>query len=226
MLLSLNRSYNISVEGTYIIRLKGHSFSEEQAKECAESCERVGQKYQFWEAFDGTSGSLSVPPSLRGQSWISWLKNVDHHLSITEIACVLSHMSLWVRCMEIDQPIVILEHDAQMVKKFDMHSVYNAIIYLGSIEQRQGQFPILPIPPHGSINKNYHMICRAHAYSIDPPMAANLFSHILKMGIHESLDVMIRPELFTIVQTDFIAYDNFKGTTITNRKKDLLGHER
>ena len=31
--------------------------------------------------------------------------------------CFASHYSLWLKCMELDQPIIILEHDAVFVSK-------------------------------------------------------------------------------------------------------------
>ena len=225
-MLTLNRNYSLQVESAYIITIQNHKISEDQAIACAESCDSVGQKHQTWWAFDGTSGAIQVPENLKSQNWLKWIKVVDHHLSVTEVACALSHISLWAHCIEVDQPIIVLEHDAIMVQAYQTHPYYNAIAYLGSLEQKKGTMPVTPIPPHGTLNPNYHMICRAHAYALDPAMANQLLSHVLRLGIHESLDVMIRPELFTIVQPGFYAYDNFQTTTIVNRKKDMSGKER
>lgn len=36
-----------------------------------------------------------------------------------KVACALSHFTLWKKCAELDEPILILEHDALFVKKFD-----------------------------------------------------------------------------------------------------------
>ena len=33
------------------------------------------------------------------------------------IACTMSHMALWQRCVELDEPILILEHDAIFIKE-------------------------------------------------------------------------------------------------------------
>lgn len=35
------------------------------------------------------------------------------------IACTLSHYSLWLHCYQIDEPIMILEHDASFIREFD-----------------------------------------------------------------------------------------------------------
>lgn len=34
-------------------------------------------------------------------------------------ACTISHMRLWQHCIDIDEPILILEHDAYFVRKFE-----------------------------------------------------------------------------------------------------------
>lgn len=223
---TLNKAYNMTIERAYIITIPGHEKSEVLAKACAASCEQVGMPHTFWDAFDGTKDEILVPAHAKDAPWLPWLKVNDHHLSQTEIACALSHISLWSHCATIDKPIVILEHDALMLAPYREHIAYNAIAYLGSQEQYAGKMRVRTIPPHGSLNHNRHFICRAHAYAIDPAMARNLLAHVIARGIHESLDVMIDPDLFTIVQPGLFAYDNFQGeTTITNRKKDE-GEER
>jgi hypothetical protein len=235
LLKTLKYSYNTSIESAYIIRIKGHQYSEKKASECLMSCQRLGQNVVLWDAFDGTDNTnIVIPDHSKNASYLSWLKIFDHHLSISEIACVFSHFSLWVRCLELDRPIVILEHDAILLKNVSSFPCYNSILYLGSLEQKRGSMATSIIPPHGTVNHNYHFICRAHAYAIDPPMAKNLVAHIIQRGIAESLDVMIRADLFNISQVaGLCAFDNFTGeTTITNRKKDVslkqenVGRER
>ena len=223
---TLNKSYDMGVERAYIIRISGHEKSEVLAATCAASCEKVGMPHTLWDAFDGTSGTIVVPEHAKGASWLPWLKVNDHHLSQTELACALSHVSLWAHCATLDRPIVILEHDALMLAPYREHIAYNAIAYLGSQEQYEGKMAVGTIPPHGSLNHNRHFICRAHAYAIDPAIARNLLAHIIQHGIYESLDVMLDPDRFAIVQPGLFAYDNFQGeTTIVNRKQDE-GRER
>lgn len=222
---TLNSKFNTHVEKAYIIRIQGHAESEKLAARCARSCEEVGMPYQFFDAIDGTEGFLKVPDSLKNCSALKWLKVMDHELSITEVACALSHFALWVRCLEQDQPIVVLEHDAVLVKAFREFQAYNQIVYLGGVEQVKG-WPVLTIPPHATLNPNYHFICRAHAYAIDPAVAKNLVAHVIRYGIHESLDIMLRADIFPITQFGLYAYDDGGKTTITNRKKAIQGAER
>ena len=214
---SLNFSYNLEVESAYIITVRGNPTSESLSARCAASCDKVGMPYKVFEAIDGTSGVLKVPPSLESCSYLSWPKQIISTLTVTEVACALSHFALWCRCVELDRPIVILEHDAIMVKAYKRYTAYNTIMYFGGSEQAVGGWPVLSIPPHGSYGPNCHFILRAHAYAIDPAVAKNMVAHVIKYGIREPLDFILRADIFPIAQTELIAYDKPGVTTITGR---------
>jgi hypothetical protein len=217
---SLYKSYDMEVSQAHIIYIPNNEVSVRLAERCLKSCESVNQKASLYEGFDGTSNEIKVPLHCKDQSWIKWLKVTDHQQSISEISCSLSHISLWVKCMEEDKPLIILEHDAIMLHQYPIHQLYNGIIYLGCTEQRFNKnIESIPIPPHSSINKNWNFINRAHAYSIDPSVAKNLFKMVLDRGIYESLDVMMRVDDFAIAQFDLCAYEEPGITTIIDRKK-------
>jgi len=216
-LKSLFLSYDVKVSGAYIIRLKGHELSESLAKRCADSCDKVGMKYQYWDAFDGTKDGINPPENLN--PFMRMVKISDHFLTRSEVACALSHISLWAKCVEDDMPLVVLEHDAIMVAPYREHTMYNSICYLGCKEQVKQNWRVAPTPPHGSMGPNYHFLLRAHSYSIDPAVAKNMLAHVLKYGINSSLDVMLRADIFPIHQIGVYAYDegSFANTTILNR---------
>ena len=44
-----------------------------------------------------------------------------------KIACSLSHMHLWNKCVEMGEPIMILEHDAVFTRKFRLGKLLDAI---------------------------------------------------------------------------------------------------
>lgn len=213
----LYESYDSMVDTAYIITLSNNQLSKTLAQRCAMSCKNVGMNCEYYDAFDGTGNDLIIPNHSQNQSYIKWLKIYDHHQSLAEIACSLSHISLWAKCMELNKPIVILEHDAIMIKKFNKHKVFNAINYLGC----QGQNNCPEYPPFSTINKNWYFINRAHAYSIDPRVARTLMTKVLDRGIFESADVMIRLDDVAIYQDDVYAMDHPAQTTIVERKKDF-----
>lgn len=217
--MKLFYSYNMNVDKAYIIRVNGHERSEALAKQCADSCEKVQMPYQYWDAYDGLSGEITAPA--HHSQFMDLIKVTDHYMTRGEVACALSHISLWVKCVEQDQPLVVLEHDAVMVQPYLQHGVFNSIGYLGSHEQVNQGWAVMPTPPHASEGPNYHFICRAHAYAIDPAVAKNMLAHVLKYGINAPLDIMLRTDVFPVHQMGVFAYDvKDGGTTILGRPKD------
>jgi hypothetical protein len=219
--LNLFYSRNITVDDAYIITVKGNESSERYSLRCQQSCANVGMPYVVWDAFDGTKGPITTPEHSKNCSLIPMLKVTDHYMTRGEVACALSHISLWVHCAKIDKPIIIMEHDSIMIQKFTQMNSLNSIVFLGSNEWVEQKWPVYPIPPHASEGPNYLFICRAHAYAIDPLMAKNLIAHVLKMGIHAPLDIMLRADLFNITHQGVFAFDknvnNSTDTTILAR---------
>ena len=220
--------HEFDIEGTYIISIQGNAVSERLTQQCLASCKEVGQpNVRLFPAFDATGskvkvqqhdlglpvgelGSIKVPEFLQGQAFLNFLRLKRCDLLMTQIACFLSHYSLWCMCLDKDRPIVILEHDAVMVKPFLRHNYLNNIVYLGGSEQIHGSLRDTDtIPPHASDQQGLdRFICRAHAYSIDPIMAKNLVSYAIHHGIITTADAMIRYDMFGIVQDGVYAYDN------------------
>jgi GR25 family glycosyltransferase involved in LPS biosynthesis len=221
---SLFFSYDLGVESAYIIRVKDNERSEAMAKRCADSCTEVGMPFKFWDAYNGYSRVIKEPEHSKNNPLMKMLKITDHYLTRGEVACALSHISLWSHCAEQDKPIVILEHDAIMLQPYLHHNIYNSICYLGGNEQVNLGWRVLPTPPHASEGPNYHFICRAHAYAIDPAVAKNLLSHVLKFGIVAPLDIIVRADIFNIHQMGVYAYD-MKETEEDNKtlKTTILG---
>jgi len=214
----------VDVENAYIITIKDDKDSNFFSKRCQDSCKKVDMPYKIWDAYNGKSDKIIEPENLKNESIMSILKITDHYLTRGEVACALSHISLWNHCAKIDKPIVILEHDSIVVKKFTYLESFNSIVYLGGNEWVEQNWKIHPIPPHASEGPNYHFICRAHAYAIDPSMAKNLLSYVIKFGICAPLDIMIRTDIFNVIHQGLFAYDKnydkHKDTTILGRPKE------
>jgi hypothetical protein len=216
---SLNYGYDQTVTKAYIIRVKGHSSSEEKAQRAANSCDLAGMPWEYWDAYDGIQNPIQPPEHHGGVP--AMVKVTDHYMTRGEVACALSHISLWQKCVLEDRPLVILEHDAVMVQPYTQHAVFNSICYLGSNEQVNQGWGVMPTPPHASEGPNYHFICRAHAYAVDPAVAKNMLAHVLKYGISAPLDILLRADIFPIHQMGVFAYDvKDQETTILGRPKE------
>jgi len=112
-MLNLFRNNTTAVDNAYIITVKSNPNSEKYSARCQESCRQVGMPYAVWDAYDGTRPGEIIPPEqMKNNAFMSMLKITDHYMTRGEVACALSHISLWVHCAMIDTPIVIMEHDA------------------------------------------------------------------------------------------------------------------
>lgn len=212
----------MQIESAYIITVKGDVNSEKYSLNCQKSCEAVGMPYKVWDAYNGigTPGVITAPDHMKNDSFMNMLKITDHYLTRGEVACALSHISLWVHCALIDKPIVILEHDAYMIRKLEVKDSYNSIVYLGGQEWVNDNWKVYPIPPHASEGKNVLFICRAHAYCIDPVVAKNMLSYVLQHGICDPLDIMLKADIFNITHQGIYASDvvsSYNDTTILAR---------
>lgn len=213
---TLNWKYTTKVSKAHIITIKGHEVSEAMAERCLKSCQKIGQSAEIFDAFDGTGKfnvNIIIPEHSRNKDWAKWIKLTNTTLSKPEICCFLSHFALWVKCVEEDQPLMVLEHDAVMLKPFEHHLAINAIIYLGSNEMVSNNY-WNPIPPHAQLCPDYRYILRTHAYSVDPICAKNLISHAIEKGIHTAVDVFMNIQKYSILCFGIYATDVPGETTI------------
>lgn len=213
-------NYTLDVSGANIIRLSNNKNSVLMANRCAASCDMIGQKYSFFEGVDATSGDLIIPDHIKRSygHFLPLLKQTNDMLTLGEIGCFLSHFFLWVKCATIEEPIIILEHDAVMVKPYTKHSFINTMAYLGCKEQAADEFTYnSTLPPHAKISKNYFFVLRLHAYAIDPVFAKNLIADVITNGLHAPADMMININKYSIVQPGLFAFDSPIGTTIQGR---------
>ena len=201
---SLIYSYDDCVESAYIITIRNNSLSENLATRCLQSCLDVSMPVKLHEAFNGTGDDIIIPNRYRQQDWLKLIKFTSYKMTISEIACALSHISLWVECVLLDKPIVVLEHDAILIQPYLKHAFKNSVCWLGNKlgarQYSEGAFPITSPPMNGETVTNLH-IDTCQAYAIDPLSANNLLISVLERGIYAPVDIMMKSNKFCIVQT-------------------------
>lgn len=113
----------------FCITLVDHYYSLKCGKRCIESAREVG-KIEV-EMFPGIGkDSAECVMAGRGLRWtykanttcpVTGLYMTDYHKANREakIGCAMSHHSLWKRCVELDEPILILEHDVVFLRAFE-----------------------------------------------------------------------------------------------------------
>lgn len=195
---------------SYIITIAGHEESEKASRACIASSKKVGNKFEI-KTFDAIIGSMAhTVMNGNGLKWkYPWQgKETDlktgliksaYQTEIKEnrIACALSHWLLWYKCSKLNEPILILEHDALFVNKLDYESILKSnydIVGINSpaaATRRAHQFHdiiqsrpswIQPVPDVDEFNVPQGLAGNS-AYIIKPAGANNLLKAVKDHGL-------------------------------------------
>lgn len=102
---------------SFVIYVKGHAVSEQYMQTCISSCENSGFEAQPFEGV--TQHTLQdwaqyLYPDLVGAR-ITGMKKESDKLYLTKKACFTNHVRLWNKCIELNEPIAVLEQDVYCV---------------------------------------------------------------------------------------------------------------
>lgn len=114
----------------FVITLQGNEYSEQMAKRCIDSAAKFGVIVEKFYGVDKTQAKSVM--EREGLKW-TWANNNTSPSVCTftrlqqtpykdakgqlanidaKIGCSMSHYLLWKKCIELNEPILILEHDA------------------------------------------------------------------------------------------------------------------
>jgi len=116
----------------FVITIQGNDVSEHAAQVCIESSAAVGNSFTP-ETFNAiTPDKVENMMRYKNLRWnYSWQNvQIDLTSGLTKspyvtaepkkrMACALSHYSLWESCLQLNEPILVLEHDALFTNKLD-----------------------------------------------------------------------------------------------------------
>lgn len=167
------------------------------------------------EVFDDTTGLIKTPYSAK-----------DHN---KKIACALSHYLLWKKCVDINEPILILEHDAYFVQKLDTEKLlqseyqiigindpigatrkaklFDSIISKDSREIQPVPVIDLKIIPQG--------LAGASAYLVKPEGCKKVLEKVKEVGLWHN-DALLCWQLFdflAVTKTYYTRIQNLESTT-------------
>jgi len=123
----------------YIVCDPNNSGNGTFANMCMESCEKnniVVEKFGIFDNFIThlTNNNLKMPED--DEIFSRYFKvhpelcfNAYNDIPLVRlgvIGCFLSHFYLWKKCIETNEPILILEHDAEIIKSIDWFNDLNA----------------------------------------------------------------------------------------------------
>ena len=112
-----------------VIYIENHYQSVDQAKQCIRSCRKYG--------YDVMSMKGSTPDKMRidfdfdeiKDGRVRIFKKENHKKYLAKKACFSNHIRIWNQVLKLDEPILVLEHDAIAIKEWDNPN-YNDVLCL------------------------------------------------------------------------------------------------
>lgn len=213
----------------YVIYVKGHKKSEQYMKKCIASCGGTGFEA---EPFEGvTPKTLPKYKELlhkdlhRGR--VTHFKNQNEKKYQIKKSCFTNHVRLWKKCIELNEPIAVLEQDVHCVWNWD-NTLFDELLILNiDSAYKQPVFSHLNLNTnfsfgvqdyngplayyHSSVFKGAFMMPGTGSYAVTPKGAKKLLKALDKYGWEQSdyfintMNVNIQykiPEYFTFKLTN------------------------
>lgn len=160
-----------------------------------------------------------------------------------KIACSLSHMKAWQKCVDLDEPIIIFEADAVVKRKIDIRSIMYEYSYqcnapdqafvIGlndprgatrrastyhakQVEYGEGINPVSTVNESGE-NPVPQGLAGNSAYYITPTGAKNLLQGAEEYGMWPN-DAFMCKELFPFLRQAYPYYTTISGTESTTTR--------
>jgi hypothetical protein len=111
----------------FVITLRGNAYSEACAQRCIASAARYGVEVVMYNAVDKDSAEGVLERENLWWKWPMLEADVCPHTGLkrhvyrtgdkrARVGCAMSHYMLWKVCVDADEPIMILEHDAVFLR--------------------------------------------------------------------------------------------------------------
>jgi len=90
--------------------------------------------YTWLKAVDGADVNMELLRSMNSSTALMWRDPfLNRKLTQGEVGCLLSHMIAWKRCVELDEPVLILEDDAIIGESYD-EEYYQSLVGEGGYD--------------------------------------------------------------------------------------------
>ena len=214
----------------FVITLKDNEYSEQVAERCIQSANKFGLKVEKFYGVD-RSVAKSVMKS-HDLKW-TWANNNTElmHCPKTglrqhpymgggkpapldaKIGCSMSHFLLWKKCVELDEPILILEHDSVFLRalpEFDFKGICQINDPAGATRkggwwsnQMKARGGTGVFPKTGILGKGEELIpdglAGNSAYCIKPCAAQELIDKSYELGVWPN-DAIMCIQLFLYLE--------------------------
>lgn len=210
----------------FVITMMDLPQSVECAERCIESGKKVGLKVEMFKA----TTPKDDPFALFEREGLPdvFFKEITSR-QVNCMSAFFSHYSLWKKCIQLNQDVVIFEHDAVLVDKVPEFMNFQGCISLGAPSYGAWKVPYkLGVVPLTS--KNYFP--GAHAYRVNPQGARALVAKALESAA--PTDLFLSYQSFSWLEEYYpfpaVCKDTFttiqnEGGCVNKHSKRKLGDE-
>ena len=196
---------------TFIIRLEENEHSCQMAKECKEQALKYNLQPEFFKAIHGKDSEHHYEKTgIKPQG-----KFKKNRLGV--VGCFFSHYYLWQKCIDLNEPIVILEHDGFVIKDIDpsLLDTFNDVLKLDRLDPYDVKYNrkieqesnlSTTVQPYNYNNKKVRKVelgdyfKGAYSYIIKPQGAQKLIDFISING-HRPADQQINSAILELKTT-------------------------
>jgi glycosyl transferase family 25 len=165
---------------SYVIRLKNIETSETLAADCVQSGKAHGLDINL---FDGIYGQENIDFQTEKLNVRPWKKKLKKgRLGVK--GCFLSHYSLWLKSIELNEPLIIFEHDAYILQPLpqNLETMFDEFLILDPFNKFSSSY----LEKHLEAKNNPQQIIEytntesRKKYGIDTEYAMGLQAYIIK----------------------------------------------
>lgn len=200
--------------------------AEARRRHASEQLQTCGVQFEFFDAIGGEEAiAASYFDDVDEQSFVL---NTGRHVASNEVGCFASHRELWKKCVEFDEPIMIMEDDFRLLPSFNsaLRAADDIIDEVGFLRLqttlrsretcvtavRHFELKRFTKPPHGTM-----------CYCVSPRVAGRFVK--LTQSIDAPVDVFTKKywehgqPMYALMPFTVTESEHAECTFITNRRK-------
>lgn len=159
-----------------VIRLKDIEISENLAEECIKTSKSHGLIVYPYNGIYGETQITKKHEEFGIKPWREKMKK--NRLGVK--GCFLSHYSIWLHCIEINQPIIIFEHDAILLRPLPENLEFDEFLLLDPFNKMSKEYSIKHSIEYDFSIEEYFNESSKQKYGLKHQYAMGLQAYIIK----------------------------------------------
>lgn len=202
--------------------------AKERQQQVTQQLEDLGVGFEFFEALNAEQGLKRYFKNVTEKNREEFVLNTGRDFTQGEIGCYGSHLALWEKCIELDEPIVIMEDDffAEPFLPDALNVIKTHISTLGFMrlqEERRAHKQVIGTEQSFEVVHYTKVPHSLMCYAITPHVAKGLVASVKEFD--EPVDVYIkkdwihRQRMYGVRPYPIKDSELSNKTSITGRKK-------